>query len=217
VSRRKPAKVPTQRKVRTEAQQRADDMAAVNIQPESATLPRQADIEVTRAGGRREGQKVKDDTARRLDAFSALKDGMAQGCYDAARRFERDVLTRLGLGPGGQALGERVDCARGRVDAMVQAGLRVDEVNDRIPPRDFWLLMDLIAPRIDRDGFTISRGKGDKIEVFGPFFGWRAHTAYITGESNAHAQCAVIRAATVNLRDAYAAIERTASSGSRAA
>ena len=171
--------------------QRANDLAAVSLGPENALLPRQDDIEVTRAGGLREGQRVSHDTARRMDAFAALKDGMAQGCYDAARRFEKDVLTRLGLGPGGRPLGEPVDGLRSRVDAMMAAGLRVDEINDRIPPRDFWLLTDLIAPQIDRGT-------------------WRDHVKYITGESNAHAQCAVVRAACVNLRDAYTAMERRA-------
>jgi len=168
----------------------ANDLIAVNIPADAAYLPRQQDIETTRQGEKRDGRKVETDQARRLDAFSALKEGMAQGCYDAARRFERDLLTRLGLTDRGPVI-ERVDCARGRTDAMILAGLRVDEIADRLPTRDFWLLTELIAPPIDRGT-------------------WRDHVWYITGETHAHAQGAAVRAVTVNLRDAYAAIERRA-------
>jgi len=63
---------------------RASDLEAVSIQPEAAVLPSQQDIEVIRKGGKRDQQKVEHDTARRLDAFSALKDGMAQGATPAS-------------------------------------------------------------------------------------------------------------------------------------
>lgn len=187
---KKPRKTPEQLEAE-ELIRRSHDLEAVNLQPDLAVLPSGSDIEVTRKAERRGAQVVEQNTARRLDAFEALKDGMVSGAYDAARRLERDILTRLGLGPHGQPTGERVDCAKGRVDAMMQAGIRCDEVQDRIPPRDWWLLLELIAPRIERPT-------------------WREAVAYITAELNPHAQGAVVRAACVNLRDAYTALERRA-------
>jgi hypothetical protein len=177
-------------------QQRARDLEAVNVQPEAANLPRQADIETTRAGDQRDkakdGKKADHDTARRLDAFEALKPGMAAGAYDAARRFEGDLLGRLGITDGARSL-ERIDCDPDLARAVRCAafGQRVDAVQDRLAPRDFWLLIELIAPPIDRGT-------------------WRDHVSYITGETHTHAQGAIVRAVCVNLRDAYMAIERRA-------
>lgn len=171
---------------------RQQDLTAVNLPPEAATLPRQADITVTRAGEQRaratDDKRAGHDTARRQDAFDALRAGLAPGCFDAAKRLERDILTRLGRGDR-CVLGERVDASRGAADRAIVAGLRVDEVRDRIPPRDFWLLTELIAPPIDRGT-------------------WRDHVAYVTGERHDHGQSAAVRASCVNLRDAYSAIDR---------
>ena len=168
--------------------QRVKDLASVGLSESMAILVRNSDVEVTRQADEREGKKVAHDVARRLDAFSALKNGMAQGCYDAARRFEADVLQRLGL-TGSATKTERVDGARGRSDVMFLAGARVVEVSSLLPPRDEWLLVELIAPAVDRGT-------------------WRDHVYYVTGEDNIVAQGAVVRAAVVNLRDAYRVLER---------
>lgn len=171
---------------------RALDLEAVNLQPDAAVLTTMADIEVTRAGEVRASQTVKTDAARRLDAFEALKGGMADGAYDAARRFERDLLVRHGIADGGRSM-ERVDCTGGHAsDAIIHAAEKVEDVQDRIPPRDYWLLCELIVPPIRRGA-------------------WRDHVQYVTGESHAHGQGAAVRAACVNLRDAYTAIDRKAS------
>lgn len=168
---------------------RSMDLAAVSLQPEAAMLPQQAEIEVTRAGAGRGAQRVKEDAARRMDAFEALRMGMSEGCYDAARRFEADIRTRRGESDRGRA-GERVDCTAGpTTDAMIHAAEQIEAVMKRLPRRDAWLLCELIAPAIDRGT-------------------WRDHVAHITGETHTHAQGAAVRAATVNLRDAYAAVER---------
>jgi len=170
---------------------RARELEAVNVQPESAALPTSEDIEVTRKGQKRGDQKADRDGARRLDAFSALKDGMAPGAYDAVRRFEADICTRRGESDKGPS-GERVDRTAGLVtDAMLMAAERIEAVVARLPPRDWWLLMELISPRKD-------------------WGGWRNTVAYITGETHQHAQGAAVRAACVNLRDAYEAMERRA-------
>lgn len=170
---------------------RKRDLEAVNLPEDASILPAQQDIEVTRAGDKRDGQVAKQDGARRLDAFSALKDGMVQGAYDAARRFEIDILIRRGENDRGRPT-ERVDRTAGlTTDAMIQAAQRIEAVVARLPPRDWWLLMELISPSIDRGT-------------------WRETVAFITGETHTHAQGAAVRAACVNLRDAYTAVERKA-------
>ena len=171
---------------------RARDLEAVNIHADAATLPVHADIEITRAGAKREAQKVDNDTARRPDAFTALRAGLAQGCYDAARRLEHDLLVRHGLSDRGRSM-ERVDCTAGlTTDAIISAAQRVEKVQDRMAPRDFWLLNELINPA----------GR--------EWLNWREAVAYITGENHSEGQAAAVRAACINLRDAYAAMERKA-------
>jgi hypothetical protein len=169
--------------------ERTQDFLAVGLPGDASTLPFQSDVEITRQGKQREGRKVDVDSARRVDAFTALRKGLAQGCYDAARRFELDLLNRLGLSERMAGTG-RVDCTAGHTtDLMRTAGIMVDKVQDRISPRDFWLLCELIAPAIDRGT-------------------WRDHTAYVTGEDHTEGQAAAVRASVVNLRDAYTSIER---------
>lgn len=170
---------------------RMADLASVNLAPESVALSAYAEVEVTRTGQTREGRKVEGDQARRHDAFSALRTGMAAGCYDAARRFELDLLTRHGLSER-TAGTQRIDQTAGHTtDLMRTAGIMVDKVQDSIPPRDYWLLCELIVPPVDRGS-------------------WRDHVQFICGEKHTEGQAACVRAATVNLRDAYRAIERRA-------
>jgi hypothetical protein len=160
---------------------RRQDFAAVNLQSDGADLAAHTDVAI-----RREGQK-NVLTARRLDVFEALKAGMQPGCYDAARRLERDITIRRGEHDHGRPM-ERVDgdeqAALCRNDQIIAAGERVDAVLKRLSGRDAWLLTELISPQPSRPG-------------------WRETVAYITGESHLHAQGAAVRAACVNLRDAY--------------
>lgn len=166
---------------------RARDFEAVNLPADAATLPNHQDIEVTRAGGTRDGKKVDEDSNRRQDAFDALKVSLQRitGAYDAARRLERDILTRFGETDRGPRI-ERMDCeARaGKIDAMVAAGQAVDAVMSLLADRDQWLLMELIRPSQQRSN-------------------WRAHVFYVTGETHEHAQGACVRGACANLADAY--------------
>lgn len=160
---------------------RATDLQAVNLPGELATLAAGADIEV-----RRESQR-NTLVARRLDVFDALRDGMAPGAFDATRRLERDIRMRRGEHDHGRPV-QRVQgddyAAHCRNDQIIAAGERVDAVMKRLAPRDFWLLTELIIPVASRPT-------------------WRQAVAYITGEVNPHAQAATVRAACVNLRDAY--------------
>lgn len=170
------------------AERRRQSLEAVSLSPEIADLISGADIEITRAGEKREGQTVKEDSARRLDAFAALKEGMQTGCFDAARKYEHQIAVRRGENDRGPA-SERVDQTAGfTTDAMIDAAKWIEEINARLPPRDWWLLMELISPSVERP--------------------WRDTVAYITGETHTHAQGAAVRAMTVNLRDAIEANEK---------
>lgn len=175
---------------------------ALNLQPEAADLARNSDVEITRAGEGRGDQKVKEDSARRLDAFDALKPSMKAeryvGCYDAARKYEHQLLVRRGENDRGPS-SERVDRTAGfTTDDMVDAAIWIEAVNAKLPPRDWWLLMELINP---------TRELG----------GWRGTVAYITGETHDHSQGAAVRAMTVNLRDAIEVVEKPTATRSRAA
>lgn len=165
--------------------ERVQDIEAVGLPAEAATLPQHANVEITRGGKAREGRRVEGNSARRLDAFAALKDGMRPGAYDAAKRLERDMHIRYGLHDHGRP--ERVDCepqATDRTDKMIEAGERVDAVMSKLGEQEGKLLRDLISPQAQHTT-------------------WRDVVLAHTGEANPHAQCAVVRAACLNLRDAY--------------
>lgn len=174
---------------RKAAERRRKDFEAVGLSPEMADLVNNAPIEPTRAGDQREGQTVKEDSARRLDAFAALKAGMQAGCFDAVRRYEQQLLTRRGENDRGPA-SERVDRTAGlTTDRMLDAAKWLCAVNDRLPPRDLWMLVELLSPTIERTS-------------------WREVVSYITGEMHDHAQGAAVRSMTVNLRDAIETHDR---------
>ena len=93
---------------------------------------------------------------------------------------------------------ERVDRTAGlTTDAMILAAEWIEAVNKRLPNRDWWLLMELIAPSLPRT--------------------WRETVTYITGETHTHAQGAAVRAMTVNLRDAIEAHEKAQAAERKAA
>jgi hypothetical protein len=178
------------------AERRRKDFAAVNLPDDACKLQAFADVEITRAGQRREGRVVDKDQARRMDAFGALREGMEPGAYDAARRLELDIAIRCGEHDRGRPM-ERVDgeSPTDRMDNMVAAAKRVDAVLSRVGPRDAWLLSELINPSV-----SVSL----RCQT------WREVVAYITGETHAHAQGAAVRAACANLRDAYDLVQRRA-------
>lgn len=206
--RKKTAKRKTAEQIAAELlARRVQDFAAVGLAPEAAALPALAEVEVARAGeirpsekGLENAKRVDADQARRLDAFEALRPSMSQvtrdehgrthrpflGAYDAARRLELIIVTSQGLHDRGLTL-DRVDGSQGggcRIDAVIDAADVAKDIKARISDRDAMLLWELIAP---------SR----------PWNTWRDAAAYVTGESNWNAQGAAVRAACVNLRDAW--------------
>lgn len=158
---------------------RRQEFEAVGLQAEAANLATAAMLEV------RPDSRKNALSARRVDVFDALKDGMASGAYDAARRLERDMRMRRGE-HGSERSTERVDegvSLYGRHDRIIAAAERVEAVLSKIGERDAWLLSELIYPRIERT--------------------WRQIVAHITGESNPIAQAAAVRSACANLAQAY--------------
>ena len=159
---------------------RGTDFEAVGLQREAAGLATSAAVEVRRAG------RANIAGARRLDAFDALREGMAPGGYDAARRLEADLRLRRGEADHGRSL-IRVDGGGdgpALLDRQLAAGRRVDAALGRVGARDAWLLCELIYPSVERGG-------------------WRETVAHVTGETHGHAQGAAVRAACANLAAAY--------------
>lgn len=160
---------------------RARDLEAVNVHPEAAALPSFDNVEVTHL------EREKVDGAVRVDAFLALRDGMQPGAFDAVRRLESDIAVRHGEADRGR-MTERVSgggSLAGSTDAMVDAGWMVDTVAVSMGRRDWWLLMDLVRPKVPR------------------LESWRQTVERITGEENPVAQGAAVRSACANLVEAY--------------
>ncbi|MDQ0462613.1 hypothetical protein QO010_000361 [Caulobacter ginsengisoli] len=171
---------------------RARDFEAVGLAASAAALASNDAVDVRREG------RTHTLGARRLDAFEALREGMAAGAYDAVRRLERDLTIRAGEHDRGRAM-VRVDCdmglGPGRTDQMLAAGQRVDAVLGRIGRRDGWLLLELLRPT-------------PETRIALPT--WRAVVAHITGEENDRGQAAIVRNICANLAEAYAWRERAA-------
>ena len=180
-----PAEVMAERLVR-----RARDFEAVGLSASAAGLASNDAVEVRRED-RRHAQG-----ARRLDAFEALRDSLAPGAFDAARRLERDLTMRAGEHDRGRSM-LRVDCdtGRDRTDEMLSAGQRVETVLGRLGRRDGLLLVELIRP-------------SPTVQLTCP--NWRAVVAQITGETNDRGQAAIVRNVCANLVEAYQARGRAA-------
>lgn len=195
-----PAKIAAQR-----AQARAQAFEAVNLPADSATLPANEDIHVTREGERSRGKIAGENQARRGDVFDALREGMEAGAYDAARRLERDIIISRGEHDHGRPQARvdgAVQSAKDRTDTMIDAGIRVRKVLARVGDRDAWLLTELIAPSNAAKMFSSGKGEAQPL--------WRTIVTFVTGETHSHAQGAAVRAACANLSAAYHKIWRIA-------
>lgn len=178
---------------RRAAEQRIADFQAVGLSPSFSTAPANADVAVTREGQARATRKADHDAVMRLDAFSALKDTLTPGGYDAVRKFELLLATRKGEHDRGRSL-SRVDCETGtdRTDAMIQAGERADQILRSMGMHTGWLLSELLSPSLT---VTLSATT------------WRGVVAHVTGEQNPVAQAACVRMAVTELVKAYKEIE----------
>lgn len=141
-------------------------------------LPQNAAVEIRRA------DRTRVASARRLDAFDALRDGMAPGAYDAVRALERWMTLHRGEGDRGRRM-VRIDGAAPRLDRtdrMIAAGERVRALLAAVGDRDAWLLSELIEPT---PALQLKP--------------WREVVRHVTGETHPHAQGAAVRAACANL------------------
>jgi hypothetical protein len=186
VTRRTKIKPKSPEKIAEEkAAKRRTDFAAVGMQPDAADLTANSEdvVSITRAS------QHTAETARRMDAIEALKEGLPQGAYTLARNLERDMAMARGEHDQGRPM-QRVDedKATGRTDAMLAAADRVRGILARIGDRDRWLLTELLSPSAE----TLLRSTT-----------WRDTVAYITGETHHHAQGAAVRAAVANLLPAH--------------
>lgn len=161
------------------ALERAQGFEAVGLQPASAFLAANADVAVQR------NTQSTVQSARREDAFDALKAKMQAGAYDAARRLEKDLRTRRGEDDRGRKLFV-VDASKAKdaMDRRLEAGDRVDAVLLGVGERDAWLLVELVYP-------------------VGPRDTWRDTVTFVTGETNEAAQGAAVRSACANLARSY--------------
>ena len=181
------------------AQRRADERESAknpeNWGADGKALARQPDVKVV-AGARGRVQ-----TARRDDVFDRLlaRGALSQSAHQAIRRLDADMTERRGEGERGS--GEKVDGGGARdlvTQRMLDAGDRVDGLERGVLPRvgrrDAGLLREMLEPR------RVITGGLDR---------WRLVVATITGETNQHAQSAVLRAACDNLALAYQELDRT--------
>jgi hypothetical protein len=188
MARKSPRKTPEQIAAELLAK-RLQDFHAVGLPAGLAALPAGSNIEITRTAEKREGQTVEANSARRLDAFTALRRMMEPGCYDAGRKYEHQMLVRRGENDRRTAM-ERVDRTSGLTsDAMVDAALWLEAVDAMLSRRDRRMLLELIEPTK-------------------AWASWRDLVQAIAGEKLEHAQAAAVRAMAVNLRDAIDEVER---------
>lgn len=169
-------------------EQRRKAFEAVNLPTDAASLISSASIQVTRSAEKRDGQTVERDSARRLDAFAALRRALPPGCFDAGRKYEEKLLIRRGEHDKGSPT-ERVDRTAGFTsDTMIDAAGWLEDVDKLLSRRDRKLIFEFIEPTR-------------------PWQTWREPVLFITGETGEKEQSAAVRATMVTLRDAIEEIE----------
>lgn len=172
---------------------RQADFEALGMSADVATLVANHDIEVRPEADNDKGSERRR-VAARMDAFSALQNGMPEASYSAARRLQNDITIRKGEQDRGRNL-DRVDCdgPTDRTDAMIAAAKRIEAVFARIGDHTQWLLTELASPS---DVMRLNHTT------------WRTIVQYITGEEDAMSQGAAVRHACRELALAYAELDR---------
>lgn len=192
--RRKPASpekiaaIAAERRLAEKVADRNPEAWGANV--EAMAMPANASVAVTMDRARAKTVQ----TAKRMDAFSALATGMPQASYFAALRLQVDITIRKGEQDRGRNF-NRVDCESptDRTDAMIAAARRIEAVFARIGGHTQWLLTELASPS------EVTRLQHQN---------WREIVAYITGETNPMAQGATVKHACQDLALAYAEMDR---------
>jgi len=201
---------------RAEARRVAADPAEWGVSAEVIRLPTGADV--GRAVERIDGEARRGIVHRRAsDAFSALHaaGGLTPAQHAAARLYWDLWRIRAGERPAGQAVKVDVSrrCPSGATVAQIDAGRKIEQVHARVGRCVAALLTALTEPMVMRGEVRV----------------WRELVRAQTGETERHAQAAVVRQACEALRLAYedgdtgraaparSASTRSATAGGRAA
>ncbi|MFZ5871072.1 MAG: hypothetical protein ACOYXW_11175 [Actinomycetota bacterium] len=169
---------------------------AWGVSAEIVKLPTSRDVSLRRGAG----EQVL--AAKRSDAFDLLhgRGSLTDEQHRAARRLFRDWCLRAGVRDGERQVLEKIDGGRADpsaivTDAMVDAGRRIAQAlkGDRqlgvqgVGPVNARLFHALISPLVDEGQIRV----------------WRVIVEQVTGETEAHAQGAVVRQACEALRLVY--------------
>lgn len=131
----------------------------------------------------------------RRDVFDRLLAGERPSMLAAVRRLQADVGSRIGSAGGVGRYAERIDVSRVddlRLDRQLSAGARLGKVLALAGQRSARLLLALVEPET----------------ALGRSTDWRKVIEQETGERLAEVQAEVVRAACVDLADAYADLDR---------
>ena len=167
----------------------AADPARWGVDASALALPAQAEVTAVRDGRGRIAHAHRADVFERLHGRGGLSDGQLA----AVRRLVRDMGVRAGLFRASPDL-VKVDAqakSDGATQRMLEAGRRVDAALAAAGLGSARLLRALVEP-------AAAAGQGD----------WREAVVRETGETNPHAQAALVRSACDNLRLAYQALDR---------
>ena len=167
------------------------DPARWGVASDALTLPAHADVEARRDGRGRVAHAHRTDVFERLHGRGGLSDAELA----AARRLGRDMALRAGLlrPPSDLVKVDAQARTEGATQRMLEAGRRVDTALAAAGPGSARLLRAVV----ESAATTASTAED-----------WRASVGRETGETNAHAQAARLRAACESLALAYQALDR---------
>jgi hypothetical protein len=178
---------------------RERDPGAWGVSAEILALPTSKDV-TARIGERKRIIHAKRsnaferlDQARRFDEAGNLTGGISEAQHRASERYIKDWSERFGVDTALDAPGpvDHQNDGQGRVQRMIDAGRRIDETHARIGP---------IAARLLT---TIA----ESMVVAGEIRVWQVLVKAATGETEAHAQGAMVRMACEALKIAYGQID----------
>ena len=169
------------------------------VDPDIKRLPTSSQVRVVR------GTRARIVHARRLDAFDSLhaKGGLTDAQHQAAQRLIRDWAEMLGVGgaPANDNLGaiDSQGSAELVTQRMIDARARIfgSPATEARPGR--LGVMQHVGPHVG----ALLAALVEPIVLEGMLTWWRGQVQRVTGETEAHAQGAVVRMACEALRLAY--------------